>query len=112
MNDVGVGELIYSLRRQIQNLQSEICALGEPVGDMPELISSANLLRSNEYLLKANQKKSQLLTVYEQYSNSLEDMLSTVFDIQKDLKNILKEQSELITESKPVKKRKSKKTKK
>ena len=112
MTEVGVGDLIYSLRKQIQNLQSEIHTLGEPVKDMPELISSANLLRSNEYLSKTNHKQTQLLSVYEQYSKSLEDMLATVFDIQKDLKNILKEQSELISESKPSKKRKSKKLKK
>lgn len=112
MTDVGVGELIYSLRKQIQNLQLDIHSLGEPVKDMPELISSANLLRSNEYLSKINEKKTQLLTVYEQYSQSLEDMLRIVFDIQKDLKNILKEQSELISESKPTKKQKSKKVKK
>ena len=112
MTEVGVGELIYSLRKQIQNLQLEIHALGEPVKDMPELISSANLLRSNEYFLKINEKKTQLLNIYEQYSKSLEDMLAIVFDIQKDLKNILKEQSELISESKPTKKQKSKKIKK
>jgi hypothetical protein len=112
MTEVGVGELIYSLRKQIQNLQLEISALGEPVKDMPELISSANLLRSNEYLLKINEKKTQLLNVYEQYSKSLEDMLTIVFDIQKDLKNILKEQSDLISESKPIKKQKSRKVKK
>lgn len=112
MAEIGAGELIYSLRKQIQNIQLEIRALGEPVKDMPELISSANLLRSNEYLLKINNKKTELLSIYEQYSKSLENMLVIVFDIQKDLKNILKEQSDLISESKPIKKRKSKKIKK
>ena len=72
--------------------------LGEPVTDMPELIESANLLRSNEYLSKANEKKNELLDAYEQYSKALEDLLSSVFDIQKDLKEILKEQSLLISD--------------
>jgi len=101
-----MGNQIYSLRKKIQDIQSELDALGTPISDMPELISSANLLRSNEYLAKSNEKKSQLLFVYEQYSKSLEEMLLTVFDIQNDLKNILKEQSLLLSEKKSPKKSK------
>jgi len=104
--------MIYSLRKQIQKIQSELDALGTPVKDLPELISSANLLRSNEYLLKSNEKQSQLLDAYRQYSKSLEEMLSTVFDIQKDLKNILKEQSALMSKHKTIKKPKRSKSKK
>lgn len=73
--------------------------LGEPVTDLPEMIESSNLLRSNEYLSKANDKKSELLVAYQQYSTALEELLSSVFDIQKDLKDILKEQSSLISDS-------------
>ncbi len=112
MAEVSVGEMIYSLRKQIQKIQSELDALGTPVKDMPELISSANLLRSNEYLLKSNEKQSQLLNAYRQYSESLEDMLSTVFEIQIDLKNILKEQSALLSKHKTAKKQKRPKPKK
>lgn len=90
---------IYDLRKKIQELQSEIKALGEPSNELPELISSANLLRSNEYLSKSDKKKSELLLIYGQYSKYLEDMLSTVFDIQNDLKNILKEQSILLSKT-------------
>jgi hypothetical protein len=64
---------------------------------MPELITSANLLRSNEYLSKVTKKQSELLSAYDQYSKALEDMIAVVFDIQNDLKNILKEQSHLIS---------------
>ena len=46
-----------------------------------------------------NEKKSELLVAYSQYSTALEELLSTVFDIQKDLKDILKEQSSLIADS-------------
>lgn len=112
MGEIGMGELIYSLRKKIQTVQSELDVLEEPTKEIPELISSANLLRENEHLKKLNEKKSELLLIYEQYSNSLEDMLSTVFEIQNDLKNILKEQSELIPrKNKPIK-RKSKKSQK
>ncbi len=96
MKKVGAGEIIYDLRKKIQQVQSDLDQLGEPVSDIPELIVSANLLRSNEYLSKANEKKTELLSAYVRYSDALEELLSTVFDIQSDLKDILKEQSSMI----------------
>ncbi len=63
---------------------------------MPELITSANLLRSNEYLSKVNDKKTDLLVAYERYFEIMEKLLSSVFDIQNDLKEILKKQSSMI----------------
>ncbi len=82
--------------------------LGEPVSEIPELISSANLIRSNEYLSKANEKKTELLSVYAQYSAALEKLLTTVFDIQNDLKEILKHQSSMISQTKKRSKTKTK----
>ena len=108
MTEIGVGERIYSLRKRIQEIKSELDAIDKPAPDIPELILSANLLRSNEYLSKSNQKKSELVDVYEQYCHHLEELLSTIFEIQNDLKNILKEQSALISSSKTVSKPKSK----
>ena len=108
MAEIGVGKRIYSLRKRIQEIKSELDDMDDPISDIPELISSANLLRSNEYLSKSNQKKSELVDVYEQYCHHLEEVLSTIFEIQNDLKNILKEQSALISSSDSVSKRKSK----
>ena len=99
MTNIGAGEIIYDLRKKIQVIQAELAQLGDPAKNIPEMIESANLLRSNEYLSKTNEKKSELLVAYSQYSTALEELLSTVFDIQKDLKDILKEQSSLITDS-------------
>ena len=57
-------------------------------------------IKPNDEKLEAhNKKKSELLVAYSQYSTALEELLSTVFDIQKDLKDILKEQSSLIADS-------------
>ena len=97
MSKLGTGEIIYELRKTIQTIQSELDEFGAPVSDMPELIESANLLRSNEYLSKVSKKQSELLSAYGKYSKSLEDMISVIFDIQNDLKDLLKEQSKLIT---------------
>jgi len=90
------GGMIYDLRKKIQQIQADLNQLGDPVSEIPELITSANLLRSNEYLSKANEKKTELLSTYTQYSYALEELLSTVFDIQNDLKDILKQQSSII----------------
>lgn len=92
-----MGEIISELRKNIQDIQFELDELGGPISDMPELIISANLLRSNEYLTKVSEKQSELLSVYGLYSKALEDMIAMVFDIQNDLKNLLKEQSKLIS---------------
>ena len=100
MSKLGTGKIIYELRRQIQDIQLELEQLGGPISDMPELITSANLLRSNEYFSKIAKKQSELISAYGQYSKALEEMVDTVFDIQNDLKNLLKEQSKLISDEK------------
>ena len=121
MSTIGIGKIIHEFSKKIQDLHSELHELGSPTLDMPELINSANLLRSNEYLSKVSEKQSELLSVYGQYSKALENMIEMVFDIQNDLKNILREQSNLISnqksrkpsisknKKKPIAKRKSSK---
>ena len=99
MTNIGAGEILYDLRKKIQEIQVDLTQLDKPVSDIPEMIESSNLLRSNEYLSQTNDKKTELLSAYEQYSVALEDLLTSVFDIQKDLKEILKEQSTLIPSS-------------
>ena len=97
MTKIGSGELIYDLHKKIQQIQADLNQLGEPVSEIPELISSANLLRSNEYLSKVNEKKTELLSAYEQYFVAMDELLLTVFDIQNDLKEILQAQSSMIS---------------
>ena len=99
----GLDNETFSLRRKIHQLQSELNKIDKPVEDLPELISSANLLRANECLSESNAKKNELLSVYDQYTKSLEAMLSTVLDIQKELTSILKEQSSMVSETKTKK---------
>jgi len=100
LSKIGVGKIIYEFSKKIRDIKLELDELGGPTSDMPELITSANLLRSNEYLTKVSQKQSELLSAYGQYSKVLEDMITVVFDIQNDLKNILREQSNLISNRK------------
>ena len=115
MTKINPEKLISNLRKKIQQTQADLDKLGEPVSEMPELITTANLLRSNVYLSKVNEKKTELLSAYVQYSNAIEELLSSVFDIQNDLKEILKKQSSMISSrrKKQLKtKTKSRKTKK
>ena len=78
-------------------MKNDLDDLEEPVIEIPELIQSTNALRQNEYLLKANEKKTELLDLYVQYSQSLEKLLLSVFEIQNELKEILKEQTSMIS---------------
>lgn len=105
MSEVGAGQTIYELRKEIQKITSELKSLGNS-SEIPELIQSTNLLRSNEHLSEVNSKRSELISTYEQYSKELEKMLATVFDIQQDLKEILKIQSSIISKQKKSKARK------
>jgi len=98
LSKLGLGEIIYDLRKKILDVKSELNELGISPQDMPELITSSNLLRSNEHLTKVSKKQSELIFAYEQYSMALEDMNTAIFDIQNDLKNLLKEQSKLISD--------------
>ncbi len=109
---MGAGEIIYELRKKIQTITGELNDLEKDSDDIPELIKSTNLLRSNDHLIEVNQKKSELTSAYQQYSKELENMLATIFDIQKDLKEILKTQTSLISEQKPPKKTSKKKSNK
>ncbi|MGH1521831.1 MAG: hypothetical protein ACRBB2_05620 [Nitrosopumilus sp.] len=96
MTKQNFGEDIVELRKKIHEMQEELNQLNQPVSEIPELVISANLLRSNEYLSKLNEKKTALLTAFSEYSKILEELLSSVFEIQNDLKEILKEQSSMI----------------
>ena len=100
MSNVGTGAAIYSLRKKIQEIKSEIDSIGTFEAS-PELIESANTLRLNEFLYKKSQKQAELADTYLEYTRALEEMLSTVFEIQNGLKDVLKEQSSLLSRKKP-----------
>lgn len=96
MSKLGKGRSVTELKNQINSLKKELTELNKPK-EMPELIESANLVRINEYLKKSDSLKTQLLDVYGEYAESLEDLLSTVFDIQNELKDIIKEEAKSLS---------------
>ena len=105
----GMDHESFRLKNKIEQVKLEVDALDKPMHDIPELISSTNVLRLNEHLLKSITKKDDLLSLYDQYTKSLESLLSTVFEIQTELTAILKEQSSLLSEKKYKSKSKSNK---
>lgn len=109
MAEIGAGEEIYQLRKKIQELTSEINSLGKTPKEKPELIENTNLLRINKHLSMVNKKQTELISAYGEYSKALEKMLSMVFDIQNDLKNLLREQTKLISKSPKKSRSKAKK---
>ncbi len=96
--------MIVQMRRRIGKLKGELERLGEPEA-LPEMIQSTNIIRTNEHLARTNQKKSELLAEYDEYSGRLEDLLRVVFEIQHELKGIIKEQSGMIGPKRRAKKR-------
>ena len=110
LTEIQISNSIYNLKKQIEQIESELLELGNSPVHLAELITSANLLRQNEFLLKSDHKKTDLISAYSVYSKSMEILLSSVFEIQNELKDILKDQSSLISsKTKPKTKPKSKK---
>ncbi len=92
------------MRRQIMQMRADLDRLGEPDA-LPEMIEATNVIRANEHLEKTNLKKSEILDAYSEYTARLEKLVSYMFEIQDDLKEILQDQSSLIRDSARKKKR-------
>ena len=99
MKSVGLGSVLGDLKKTIQQIHMEIEELGQPSPQMHELIESTNLLRSNEHLNKTNEKKTQLIEAYSLYTNQIENLLFSVFEIQNELKDLIKDQTELMSKT-------------
>lgn len=92
---------MYDYKKRVQAIRSELESVD--FEDLPELIESANLLRSNKYLESKARKQAELIQAYGEYSEALEQMLAEVFEIQIALKDVLKEQSSLLSKPGPKK---------
>lgn len=109
---LGFGKNLSELKSRIQKIQKELEQIGVPQEPRPEVIEMTNLLRSNEYLTKADEKKSELILAYGVYTKQLEQVISSMFSIQADLKDVVKTQAAIIGKRKTTKKRKTNKKRK
>jgi len=92
---------ISDLKNKINQAKSDLAKLEESNKQIPELINSTNLLRTNEFLTKTNTKETELLSLYELYFKEIENVLVDIKKIRIELKNSLKPKLK-----KPSKKRK------
>jgi hypothetical protein len=107
---LGLGNNLNELKSRIQKAQEELSQMGSLEPALPEVINMTNLLRTNEFLTKTDQKKVELITAYEVYTRQLEQIVISLLSIQNDLRDIVKTASGIIGPGK--KKSRKKKTKK
>jgi hypothetical protein len=100
-----IGKKISELQQKIVLTKKELSEINVLEQPMPEFINTTNLLRSNEYLQKSNEKKSQLLIAYEEYTDELENLVSNISQIKGSIHNL---KSRFKTRKKIKKKVKSK----
>ena len=98
---------VRELQNKIIQIKIELSEINKGEKPLPEFIDTTNMLRSNEYLQKANDKKSKLLTAYEKYTNELEKLVSAISEIKGNITSL---NSRIKSRKRPKKKIKKKRT--
>jgi len=96
---------INELQNKIIQIKTELSEINKDEKPLPEFIDTTNMLRSNEYLKKANETKSKLLISYEEYANELENLVVSISKIKGNITNL---KSRIKSRKKPKKKVKKK----
>jgi peptidoglycan hydrolase CwlO-like protein len=73
---------VSELQNKIIQIKIELSEINKGEKPLSEFIDTTNMLRSNEYLQKSNDTKSSLLIAYEEYTNELENLISSVSKIK------------------------------
>jgi len=71
---------LAQIKQKIERLHQELATINQSTQPMPELINATNILRTNEYLTHVNEKKTQIVSSYEEYVKELEAFLSSVLE--------------------------------
>lgn len=96
---------VKDLQNNILQIKIELDNINKNQKPLPELINTTNMLRTNEYLQKAIGAQSKLLAAYDDYSNELERLISSISKIKGNISTL---KSRLISRKKPKKKLKKK----
>ena len=83
-----IGNKLDIMQKKITQAKKELSEIHMLEQPLPEFINTTNMLRTNEYLQKENEKKSQLLTAYEEYVNELESLVSNIAQIKGNLNSL------------------------
>jgi len=92
---------INELQNQIIQIKTELSEINKDEKPLPEFIDTTNMLRSNEYLIKSNDEKSKLLIAYEEYTDELENLITSISKIKGNITNL---KSRIKSRKKPKKK--------
>jgi len=104
-----IGNKVNELQKKILVAKNELSEINKNEQPLLELIDKANLLRSNEYLQRANDQKSKLIISYEEYTKELERIVSSVLEIKGNLNDL---KSRFNPHKKPTKNKRKKQTRK
>jgi len=96
---------INELQNQIIQIKTELSEINKDEKPLPEFIDTSNMLRSNEYLKKSNDEKSKLLIAYEEYTDELENLVTSISKIKGNITSL---KSRIKSRKKPKKKVKKK----
>jgi predicted nucleic acid-binding Zn-ribbon protein len=96
---------INELQNKIIQIKTELSEINKDETPLPEFIDTTNMLRSNEYLKKSNEEKSKLLIAYEEYTDELENLVTSISKIKANITNL---KSRIKSRKKPKKKVKKK----
>ena len=96
---------INELQNQIIQIKTELSEINKDEKPLPEFIDTTNMLRSNEYLKKSNEEKSKLLIAYEEYTDELENLVTSISKIKGNITSL---KSRIKSRKKPKKKVKKK----
>ena len=83
-----IGNKITEQQKRILVAKEELSEINKNDQPLPEFIDKTNLLRSNEYLQRANDQKSKLIISYEEYTKELERIVSSVLQIRGNLNEL------------------------
>lgn len=103
---LGLGNNLNELKTRVQKAKEDLAQIGAYEEHLPEMINMTNLLRANEFLAKTDEKKSELIAAYSEYSERLEQIVSSLLSIQEDLRDIIKTEASLIGSEHSAKTRK------
>lgn len=85
---MSISNKVRELQNKIIQIKMELSEINKDEKPLPEFINTTNMLRSNEYLRKANDTKSKLLTAYQEYTNELENLISSISKIKGNIANL------------------------
>ena len=82
-----------TLKAKIRELSDELDSLGGGPDHIPEFTIRANMLRQNDYLERSNRIRGDMISAYADYSGILEDALRSLFQVQRELVEIMQQQA-------------------